>query len=275
VLTHQICICINTEYYPKLAELKKAPSARSSFRLIARANPDAVNRESARGGEARRMTRTVTTTLVTLCSVITILQAPRAWLLVSRPTVTSRGRVGLASHSTFSTQLRHDFHDAPAPARRSLPSSCLGRARGSGSPLRPSPYILNHARPVESIRSDPRVLQSPSCSCPPRAIELYSCTLAYAETQTLRHTQVMMLLMDSGSRGDCSPVCLDLSVGLSPPSPGSGPETTADAERLDRPATGCWGPRTSSLADGKDEVTDRRPFPRRSVSTIYRRRRRP
>lgn len=121
----------NTEYYPKQAELKKAPSARSSFRLIARANPDAVNRESAREGEGRRMTRTVTSTLVTLCSV-TILQAPRAWLLVSRP-VTSRGRVGLASHSTFSTQLRHDFHDAPAPARRSLPS-CLGRARGS--PLR-------------------------------------------------------------------------------------------------------------------------------------------
>ncbi|PWZ15799.1 WRKY transcription factor WRKY76 [Zea mays] len=64
----------------------------------------------------------------------------------------------------------------------------------------------------------------------------------------------MMLLMDSGSRGDCSPVCLDLSVGLSPPSPGSGPETTADAERLDRPATGCWGPRTSSLADGQEEA---------------------
>ena len=44
-----------------------------------------------------------------------------------------------------------------------------------------------------------------------------------------------MLLMDSARRGGCSPVCLDLSVGLSPSSPGSRPETTADAERLDRP----------------------------------------
>jgi len=44
-----------------------------------------------------------------------------------------------------------------------------------------------------------------------------------------------MLLMDSARRAGCSPVCLDLSVGLSPSSPGSRPETTADAERLDRP----------------------------------------
>ncbi|EER98905.1 WRKY transcription factor WRKY76 [Sorghum bicolor] len=60
-----------------------------------------------------------------------------------------------------------------------------------------------------------------------------------------------MLLMDSARRAGCSPspVCLDLSVGLSPSSPGSsGPETTADTDdRLDRPAAGCRV--ASSLSD--------------------------
>lgn len=62
-----------------------------------------------------------------------------------------------------------------------------------------------------------------------------------------------MLLMDSARRAGCSPpVCLDLSVGLSPSSPGSSPETTtADTERLDRPAAGCRV--TSSLSD--EQVT--------------------
>lgn len=178
VLTHQICTCINTEYYPKLAELKKAPSARSSFRLIARANPDLVNRESARGGEARRMTRTVTTTLVTLCSVITILQAPRAWLLVSRP-VTSRGRVGLASHSTFSTQLRHDFHDAPAPARPPVdplpPPPLLGprpRFPSSAVPLyiKPCPSCGKHPLGSE-CPAEPILFLSPSSN---RALQLHA-----------------------------------------------------------------------------------------------------
>jgi hypothetical protein len=72
-----------------------------------------------------------------------------------------------------------------------------------------------------------------------------------------------MLLMDSARRAGCSPVCLDLSVGLSPSSPGSGPETIADTERLDGPAAGCRV--TSSLSD--EQVTDR-PFPRRSASLL-------
>ncbi|PWZ40625.1 WRKY transcription factor WRKY76 [Zea mays] len=61
-----------------------------------------------------------------------------------------------------------------------------------------------------------------------------------------------MLLMDSARRAGCSPVCLDLIVGLSP---SSDPETTADSQRLelDRPAAGCRA--TSSLSD--EQVTDR------------------
>lgn len=65
-----------------------------------------------------------------------------------------------------------------------------------------------------------------------------------------------MLLMDSARRAGCSPVCLDLSVGLSPSSPGSGPETTADTERLDRPAAGCRV--TSSLSDEQAKTLEAR-----------------
>ncbi|CAD6224974.1 unnamed protein product [Miscanthus lutarioriparius] len=66
-----------------------------------------------------------------------------------------------------------------------------------------------------------------------------------------------MLLMDSARRAGCSPVCLDLSVGLSPSSPGSSPETTADTERLDRPpAAGCRV--TSSLSEDQAKTLEAR-----------------
>lgn len=65
-----------------------------------------------------------------------------------------------------------------------------------------------------------------------------------------------MLLMDSARRAGCSPVCLDLSVGLSPSSPGSGPETIADTERLDGPAAGCRV--TSSLSDEQAKTLEAR-----------------
>ena len=52
-----------------------------------------------------------------------------------------------------------------------------------------------------------------------------------------------MLLMDSARRAGCSPVCLDLSVGLSP----SPPKTGA----TDPPAGGCG--MVSSMTD--EQVT--------------------
>uniref|UniRef100_A0A804MNA1 Uncharacterized protein n=1 Tax=Zea mays TaxID=4577 RepID=A0A804MNA1_MAIZE len=64
-----------------------------------------------------------------------------------------------------------------------------------------------------------------------------------------------MLLMDSARRAGCSPVCLDLIVGLSP---SSDPETTADSQRLelDRPAAGCRA--TSSLSDEQARTLEAR-----------------
>ncbi|CAN6204468.1 unnamed protein product [Urochloa humidicola] len=55
-----------------------------------------------------------------------------------------------------------------------------------------------------------------------------------------------MLLMDR-----CSPLCLDLSVGLSPPSPA--PKMAAELERPDPPAAGCG--MASSMADEQAKTT--------------------
>ncbi|RLN33443.1 WRKY transcription factor 18-like [Panicum miliaceum] len=48
-----------------------------------------------------------------------------------------------------------------------------------------------------------------------------------------------MLLMDSARHAGCSPVCLDLSVGLSPSTPKTGARMAAEPERPDLPAGGC------------------------------------
>ncbi|OEL16117.1 putative WRKY transcription factor 40 [Dichanthelium oligosanthes] len=59
-----------------------------------------------------------------------------------------------------------------------------------------------------------------------------------------RTRRAPMLLMDSPRRAGCSPVCLDLSVGLSPSPPEMGAEMAAEPERPDLPAAG--GCRTAS-----------------------------
>jgi hypothetical protein len=62
-----------------------------------------------------------------------------------------------------------------------------------------------------------------------------------------------MLLMDSVRRAGCSPVCLDLSVGLSPSPLKMGAGMAAEPGRPDPPAGGCR--MASSMAD--EQVTDR------------------
>jgi hypothetical protein len=63
-----------------------------------------------------------------------------------------------------------------------------------------------------------------------------------------------MLLMGSARHAGCSPVCLDLSVGLSPSPPKMGAEMAAgEPERPDPHAGGCR--MASSMTD--EQVTDR------------------
>jgi hypothetical protein len=187
--------------------------------------------------------------------------APRArgfsYRIVSRP-VTA---LGLALH--FFHSVASQFSRRPSPSSSIPPGSGLAaRSAVPPSAVRPFPYI-NHTpflrkafvRIRVSSRFHPPFLLTPSGSTASLHARLRG------ETQTPRRSS--MLLMDSARRAGCSPVCLDLSVGLSPSSPGSGPETIADTERLDGPAAGCRV--TSSLSD--EQVTDR-PFPRRSASLL-------
>ncbi|TKW33161.1 hypothetical protein SEVIR_2G214500v4 [Setaria viridis] len=65
-----------------------------------------------------------------------------------------------------------------------------------------------------------------------------------------------MLLMDSARRAGCSPVCLDLSVGLSPSPPKMGAEMAAEPERPDPHAGGCR--MASSMTDEQAKTLEAR-----------------
>lgn len=159
-----------------------------------------------------------------------------AWLLVSRPVTARRSRAPLFPLSCVTI-----FTTPRPPGTFDPPESC--------APLSPFARTFPYKPPT------PFHAERYSCrSESPESILLTPSASTAAERQT--HTpRSSMLLMDSARRAGCSPspVCLDLSVGLSPSSPGSsGPETTADTDdRLDRPAAGCRV--ASSLSD--EQVT--------------------